>query len=87
MTREDRLELIEYLKYNRSIGADYTITDEAADEIIKALEQESILDKIRMEIEDIYCGQYCENPMTAGEVREQVLDIIYKYSAESENEE
>jgi len=40
MTKEERTELIEYLKYNRSIGADYLITDKDADEIIKALEQE-----------------------------------------------
>lgn len=36
MTKEDRLELIKNLKYSRSIGV---ITDEDADEIIKALEQ------------------------------------------------
>ena len=40
MTREKRTKLIKHLKYNRSIGADYLITDEDADEIIKALEQE-----------------------------------------------
>lgn len=39
MTREERTKLIKHLKYNRSIGADYTITDNEADEIIKALEQ------------------------------------------------
>jgi len=50
MTREEREELIKHLKYNRSIGADYLITDKDADEIIKALEQEPILDKIRAEI-------------------------------------
>lgn len=56
MTRKDRLELIKRLKYSRSIGADYTITDEDADEIIKVLEQEPhedcisrqvVLDKIK----------------------------------------
>ena len=39
MTREDRIKLINHLKYNRSIGADYLITDNDADEIIKALEK------------------------------------------------
>ena len=40
MTREEkRTRLIRHLKYNRSIGADYLITDEDADEIIEALEQ------------------------------------------------
>lgn len=40
MTEEEREELLKYLKYNRSIGADYSITDKDADEIIKVLEQE-----------------------------------------------
>ena len=40
MTREKKEKLIRHLKYNREIGADYLITDEDADEIIKALEQE-----------------------------------------------
>lgn len=40
MTREKRTKLIRHLRYNRSIGADYLITDEDADEIIKALEQQ-----------------------------------------------
>lgn len=40
MTREERIQLIKHLKYNHSIGSDYTITDKDADEIIKALEQE-----------------------------------------------
>lgn len=40
MSREEREKLIKHLKYNRSIGADYLITDKDADEIIKALEQE-----------------------------------------------
>ena len=46
MTREKRTELIRHLRYNRSIGADYLITDEDADEIIKALEQEPCDDAI-----------------------------------------
>lgn len=50
-----------------------------------------VLDKIRAEIADIYCGQYCENPFTADAVREMALDIIDKYKAsptgvESEDE-
>ena len=39
MTREERTKLIKHLKYNRSIGADYMITDKDVDEIIKALEK------------------------------------------------
>ena len=38
-----------------------------------------LLDKIRAEIEDIYCGQYCDNPLTADTVKERVLEIIDKY--------
>ena len=44
MTRDERKELIKHLKYNRSIGADYLITDKDADEIIKALEQQTCED-------------------------------------------
>ena len=44
----------------------------------------SVLDKIRAEIADIYCGQYCENPLTADAVREIALEIIDKYTEESE---
>lgn len=43
-----------------------------------------VLDKISAEIADIYCGQYCENPLTADAVREMALEIIDKYKAESE---
>lgn len=46
MTREEREELIKHLEYDRSIGADYLITDTDADEIIKALEQEPCEDAV-----------------------------------------
>lgn len=53
MTREKRTKLIRHLKYNRSVGADYLITDEDVDEIIKALEQEPCDDAIsRQEVLD-----------------------------------
>lgn len=69
MTREERTELIRHLKYNRSIGADYLITDKDADEIIKALEQEpcedaisrqSVLDmmQMRMSGKELYKAVY-----------------------------
>lgn len=48
------------------------------------LEQGAVLDKIRTEIADIYCGQYRENPLTADEVREMALEIIDKYKTEKE---
>ena len=62
----------------------HVMMTEALTMAIQALSKESILDKIRTEIADIYGGQYCENPMTANEVREQALDIIDKYGAEVE---
>ena len=40
MKKEELTNLINHLKYNRSIGADYLLTDNDADEIIKALEQQ-----------------------------------------------
>ena len=46
-----------------------------------------VLDKIRAEIADIYCGQYCENPLTADAVREMALEIIDKYTERSEDKE
>ena len=50
MTREEKEELIRYLKYNLEIGADYLITDEDAVEIIKALEQEPCDDAISRQV-------------------------------------
>lgn len=45
-----------------------------------------LLDRIKAEIADIYCGQYCETPLTADAVKEMTLEIIDKYKAENENE-
>lgn len=39
-----------------------------------------VLDKIGAEIEDIYCGEYCEK-FSADAVKEMALDIIDKYKA------
>jgi len=89
MTREEVIKELKILKEdywnNDGYGYEtnqYNDTLLALDTAIQALDQESILDKIRAEIVDIYCGQYCENTMTANEMREQVLDIIDKYEAE-----
>lgn len=46
-----------------------------------------VLDKIRSEIADIYCGQYCENPYTAAAIREMALEIIDKYTAEGSDKQ
>ena len=90
MTREEREELIKHLKYNRSIGADYLITDKDADEIIKALEQEPILDKIRAEIIENSIEDYKYHGCGGNELiieTSEVLEIIDKYKAESEDKD
>ena len=87
MTREERTRLINHLKYNRSIGADYLITDEDAVEIIKALKQQNILDKIRAEIKDIaFDWQEIDGEHESFMVVDlnDALNIIDKYKAESE---
>lgn len=79
MTRE---EAINQLKYNREDDT-YVIDAEALDMAIKALKQESILDKIRAEIE----RKIVKRPWLDFEDRErdrndaflEVLDIIAKY--------
>ena len=94
MTREERTKLINHLKYNRSIGADYLITDKDADEIIKALEQEPLLNKIRAEIEQV---KSIMNEEIINHDRKDLINfvnglnqslvIINRYKAESEDKE
>ena len=85
MTREEKEKLIRHLRYNLEIGADYLITDKDVVEIIKALEQEPILDKVRAEIADLddadydYEGYY--------KAITDALQIIDKYKADMESEE
>ena len=79
MTREEAKGYLTNLKHWKFVPDN--LADEALDMAIKALEQEPILDKIRAEIADIYCSQYCENPYTAAAVRKMALDIIDKYKA------
>lgn len=84
MTREEKEKLIRHLRYNLEIGADYLITDKDVVEIIKALEQEPILDKVRAEIADLddadydYEGYY--------KAITDALQIIDKYKTEMEVE-
>ena len=40
---------------------------------------EERIDAIKEDIENIYCGQYCEHIYTADEVRELALEIINKH--------
>lgn len=46
MTKEERTKLIKHLKYSQSIGADYWLTDNDVNEIIKALEEIPKPDKL-----------------------------------------
>lgn len=88
MTNEEAIDVLEQRKTCMECVANCTCEecDEAFDLAIKALEQTDTLDKIKEEILDICCDQYCENPLTAGAVREMVLEIIDEYKAESEDE-
>ena len=87
MTREERENLLKHLKYNRSIGADYMITDKDADEIIKALEQEPCTDSnlkigdeiyIRANVNEIRNDYIiCENKGGYfGTVREEIMPFV-----------
>jgi hypothetical protein len=84
MTREEAIDIVikvfDTLEGECNIEYDWNEEHNARDMAIKALEQESVLNKIRAEIEDLtyYC---CEvHPRT---VIDDVLDIIDKYKAES----
>ena len=68
MTREERTKLIKHLKHDRSIGADYMITDKDADEIIRALEQEPCDDCISRET--------ARRIVDSGRTRQQMIDMI-----------
>lgn len=87
MTRE---EAIKWLKEHHSIDLN-TQDDKAHKMAIKALEQESILDKIRAEFIARYPKNYMGELELGGRSCEfslnQILQIIDKYRAESENKE
>ncbi len=56
--------------------------EQIRDRLMEALKDRptgEVLEDIKAEIADIYCGAYCDNPYTAGKVREQALDIIDKH--------
>lgn len=76
---------IEEFSNERYFDIEYDSIDFLTDEE-KIVIINDVLDKIRAEIADIYCGQYCENPSTADSVREMALEIIDKYKEESEEE-
>jgi hypothetical protein len=74
--------IAENMKMDKSISEDgYKHFQQA----IKALEQEPILDKIRGEIEKVFCMSVVTNELrTPMEVKTEILQIIDKYKAESE---
>ena len=76
MTREEAKEAVKEAYGN----SEYT------DEIIQALEQEPILDKIRAEIERLHYHPKLDF-IKNDEIVDMVLDIIDKYNAESEEQE
>lgn len=77
---------VKHLCHNR------TITESERDRILKALEKEDILNKIREEIEKVVWEDVIVSPDGLDEVRipcldpDDVFDIIDKYKAESEYE-
>ena len=83
MTREEAINLLDNLMgmVDDNHGSDY---DEALKMGIKALKQEPILDKIRREIEDL---AYEERVGYMVVDLDDVLRIIDKYKAESEDKE
>ena len=94
MTREEikNLPEIVYLMLDKCVLADsrtkvYKRLEEACDLAIKAVEQESVIAKIRAEIEEIELNiTYAENYKVGGAWGlRKALDIIDKYKAESES--
>lgn len=83
MTNDEAIETLKVAKseIEWEYPMDYQI---ALDKAIKALEQESILDKIRAEVDDLSPYWWEDNPRS---VVNDVLNIIDKYKAESEEKE
>ena len=93
MTREEAIGVIKSecyvfnpLNFDRS-----TMVNTALDMAIKALDQESIINKIRADIIARYQKNYAGEPELGGCACEfslnQILKIIDKYKAEMESEE
>lgn len=74
MTRE---ELIHHIRYSIDINADIILTNDEGKEIIKALEQEPVLDEIRVEL--LAISEYDYIPTR------NAMEIIDKYKGESED--
>ncbi len=84
MTREEKIrKVIDSVLWTRIASEDNkNILTKA---IIKALEQESILDKIRAELETIISKNHPDWIITDLVPIDEVLEVIDKYRTESEN--
>lgn len=65
-------------------NCDHTMQDDITETIIKALEQESILDRIRAEIMKLQKYKMFEGEDTVYNERDDVLEIVDKYKTGSE---
>lgn len=85
-------ELKNHIEYSLSIGADITLTEEDIKQIIKSLERESVLDKLRTKIEQFYeeTNPYFRDEYLSALERGKeiayrvVLDVIDKYRRSEE---
>ena len=86
MTREEVIHILEKIKYCCNA---YEV-DKALSMAIKALEQDTILDKIKADIEQLpttKCTETHKIYIIADDFKENVLAILDKYKAESEDKE
>ena len=84
MTREEALKILKAGNNRKCTISEYF---EAYNMAIQALEQESILDKIRAEMEQIKEAEYQIYGKDSWRFVDKCLDIIDKYKAESEENE
>ena len=93
MTREEAISVIksECYVFNPLDLDESTTINTALDIAIKALDQESILNKLRADIISKYPTNYAGEPELGGNACEfslnEILKIIDKYKEESESEE
>ena len=92
MTREEAISVIksECYVFNPLDLDRSTMINTALDMAIKALDQESILDKIRVDVIARYPKNYAGEPELGGNACEfslnEILKIIDKYKSEMESE-
>lgn len=81
MTREEAIEVIE-----QDIPCEHDIDlIEALEMAIQALDNENVLERIRAEIEKVFCMSVVTNELrTPMEVKADVLQIIDKYKGDKE---